>query len=94
MVRECQTLLHPVTLQVESPDRWEWWSDPGTGYSVYDAYQILTSQDTVTVEAAEDLLWHKQVPLKVFIFAWRLMRDRLPTKTNMVARGIISLDLA
>jgi hypothetical protein len=31
-------------------------------------------------------------PLKVFIFAWRLLRDRLPTKANLVAQGIISLN--
>jgi hypothetical protein len=30
--------------------------------------------------------------LKVFILAWRLLRDRLPTKSNLVARGIISLE--
>jgi hypothetical protein len=34
------------------------------------------------------------IPLKVSILAWRLLRDRLPTKTNLVARGIISLDQA
>jgi hypothetical protein len=27
---------------------------------------------------------------KVFIFVWCLLRDRLPTKTNLIARGIIS----
>jgi hypothetical protein len=36
--------------------------------------------------------WHKQVPLKVFVFAWRLLRDRLPTKTNLANRGIIPLE--
>ncbi|PNX97029.1 70 kDa peptidyl-prolyl isomerase [Trifolium pratense] len=36
-----------------------------------------------------DLSWHKQIPLKVSVFAWRLMRDKLPTKSNLVARGII-----
>jgi hypothetical protein len=41
-------------------------------------------------EAAEDLLWHKHVPLKVSIFVWRLLRDRLPTKINLVNRSIIS----
>ncbi|KAK2458058.1 hypothetical protein QL285_005261 [Trifolium repens] len=95
MLRECQILLLPVTLPVEVPDRWQWWPDPHTSYSVRDAYHILTSQDKVTLEAAEDLLlWHKQVPLKVFILAWRLLRDRLPTKTNLVARGIFAPDLS
>lgn len=39
-----------------------------------------------------ELIWHKQVPLKVSILAWRLLRDRLPTKSNLVARGIISVE--
>ncbi|GAU43159.1 hypothetical protein TSUD_246990 [Trifolium subterraneum] len=38
----------------------------------------------------EGLIWHTLVPLKVFIFAWRLLRDTLPTKANLVTRGIIS----
>jgi hypothetical protein len=82
-----------VTLQVASPDRWKWLLDPATGYSVRDAYQILTSQDTVTLGEVEDLLWHRQVPTKVSIFAWQLLRDRLPTKSNLVARDILSPDL-
>jgi hypothetical protein len=44
------------------------------------------------LEAAEDLLWHKQVPLKVSILAWRLLRERLPTKANLVTRGVLSPD--
>jgi hypothetical protein len=80
-------------MQVESPDRWQWRPDQGTGYSVCDAYQILTSHEPITLEATEDLLWHKQVPLKVSILAWHLLRDWLPTKTNLVARVILSLNL-
>ncbi|KAK2382490.1 hypothetical protein QL285_070021 [Trifolium repens] len=85
MLRECQILLLTVTVHVVLPDRWQWRLDPVSGYSVCDAYQILTSQDTVTIGAADYLLWHKQVPLKVSIFAWRLLRDRLPTKANLVS---------
>ncbi|GAU19784.1 hypothetical protein TSUD_182190 [Trifolium subterraneum] len=46
--------------------------------------------DSVTLDAAEDLIWHGQVPLKVSVLAWRLLRDMLPTKSNLVARGILS----
>ncbi|GAU22487.1 hypothetical protein TSUD_296060 [Trifolium subterraneum] len=63
---------------------------PVTGYSVRRAYQLLTSHDPVTLDAAGDLIWHKQVPLKVSVLAWRLLRDRLPMKANLVIRGIIS----
>ncbi|MCI32291.1 cysteine-rich receptor-like protein kinase, partial [Trifolium medium] len=74
----------------QTSDSWRWQPDLATGYSVRGAYQLLTSQDSVTLSAVEDLLWHKQVPLKVSILAWRLLRDRLPTKVNLVTRGIIS----
>ncbi|GAU36546.1 hypothetical protein TSUD_277520 [Trifolium subterraneum] len=68
-------------------DVWQWRPDPAVGYSVRGVYRILTSRAPVTLSPAEDLIWHKQVPLKVSIFAWRLLRDRLPTKENLVTRG-------
>ncbi|GAU48396.1 hypothetical protein TSUD_405410 [Trifolium subterraneum] len=73
----------------QTSDAWQWQPDPVTGYSVRGAYQLLTSQDPVTLDAAGDLIWRKHVPLKVSVFAWRLLRDRLPTKANLVTRGII-----
>ncbi|PNX86424.1 heat shock protein, partial [Trifolium pratense] len=62
----------------------------GKCYTVRGAYQLLTSQASVTLDAAENLIWHSQVPLKVSIFAWRLLRDRLPTRVNLVTRGVLS----
>ncbi|GAU14165.1 hypothetical protein TSUD_169910 [Trifolium subterraneum] len=71
-------------------DRWIWLSDPEKGYSVRGAYQLFTSQDSVTLDAAAGHIWYTHVPLKVSIFVWRLLRDRLPKKSNLVVRGIIS----
>ncbi|KAK2430592.1 hypothetical protein QL285_028912 [Trifolium repens] len=93
LLRECQALLLPVILQVASPDRWQWRPDPAAGYSVHDAYQILTSHDSVILGEAEALICHRQVPLKVSVLAWRLLRDRLPTRANLVSRGILAPDL-
>ncbi|KAK2447954.1 hypothetical protein QL285_007262 [Trifolium repens] len=67
-------------------------SDPDAGYSVCGAYQLLTSQDSFPLGEVADLVWHRLVPLNVSILVWRLLHDRLPTKTNLVARGIISLE--
>ncbi|XP_045797597.1 uncharacterized protein LOC123891740 [Trifolium pratense] len=74
----------------QTSDRWQWCPDPETSYTVRGAYQILTSQASVILHAAENLIWHPQVPLKVSIFAWRLLRDRLPTRANLVNRGVLS----
>jgi hypothetical protein len=51
---------------------------------------MLTSQETSELQHNVDLIWHKKVPLKVSIFAWRLLRDRLPTRFNLANRGIIA----
>ncbi|GAU13336.1 hypothetical protein TSUD_42900 [Trifolium subterraneum] len=72
-----------------SLDIWLWRSDVDGGYTVRGAYQLMTAQDVVPLDAATGLIWHPQVPLKVYILAWRLLRDRLPTKVNLSYRGIL-----
>ncbi|GAU50622.1 hypothetical protein TSUD_410230 [Trifolium subterraneum] len=90
MLRECQALLLNLSLQAQSSDRWQWQPDPVEGYTARGTYKLLTSQDAATMDDADKLIWHSQVPLKVSIFVWRLLRDRLPTKTNLVTGGILS----
>jgi len=36
-----------------------------------------------------EIMWHRDVPLKVYLFAWRLFINRLPKKDNLFRRGII-----
>ncbi|GAU40282.1 hypothetical protein TSUD_60730 [Trifolium subterraneum] len=83
-------------------EAWQWrrqhsFLTDGSGSSILikatlfgGAYQLLTPQVTATMDEVEKLIWHSQVPLKVSSFAWRLLRDRLPTKENLVAQGILS----
>ncbi|CAJ2667709.1 unnamed protein product [Trifolium pratense] len=66
---ECQTLLFTISLQDHVSDRWQWQSDLDDGYTVRGSYQILTTQDAVTLDVASGLIWHRQVPLKVSIKA-------------------------
>ena len=56
------------------------------------AYQILTAPVTTTFDATRELVWLKQVPLKVSIVAWRLLKDRLPTRSNLHRRDILMLE--
>ncbi|CAJ2642357.1 unnamed protein product [Trifolium pratense] len=90
LLRECQLLLLDISLQDQILDRWQWSPDSDTGYTAAGGYQILTHQASVALHDAENLIWHPQVPLKVSIFAWRLLRDRLPTRSNLVNRGVLS----
>ncbi|GAU37999.1 hypothetical protein TSUD_205390 [Trifolium subterraneum] len=56
MLRECQSLLSNLSLQVQFPYRWQWRPDPVAGYSVRGAYQLLTSQDTDTMDVVDNLV--------------------------------------
>jgi len=89
MLEECRTLLANVVVQPNVSDRWQCDPDIHDGYSVRGAYHALTSTGTHVPDASENLVWHKQVPLKVSIVAWRLMKDRLPTKLNLQRCGIL-----
>ncbi|GAU41111.1 hypothetical protein TSUD_398070 [Trifolium subterraneum] len=55
MLGECQSLLLNISLQVHSSDRWLWHRDPDNGYSARSAYQLLTSQDSVTLHVARQV---------------------------------------
>jgi len=79
-----------VSLHVNVSDQWLWIPDLAEGYSVRGAYYVLTSKDLPRVDSTVEMIWHRQVPLKVSVFAWRLLRDRLPTKSNLIHRGVIS----
>ncbi|RHN70051.1 putative reverse transcriptase zinc-binding domain-containing protein [Medicago truncatula] len=92
LLGECRILLSDVSLQLNTTDQWVWRLDPSSGYSVSGVYQMLTSQPVQTFEVLADLIWHKQVPLKVSILAWRLLRNKLLTKDNLCVRGVLSHD--
>jgi hypothetical protein len=34
-------------------------------------------------------IWKSQAPSKVVIFSWQLLHDRVPTKENLLVRGVI-----
>jgi len=60
------------------------------GYTVRGAYDLLTAGANPPMDDVSELVSHHQVPLKVSIFSWRLLRNRLPTKANLAARGVLN----
>ena len=71
-----------------------WKADSSGQYSVRSAYNLLMgesideNQDGVFKE-----LWILKIPTKTSFFAWRLIRDRLPTKLNLRRRNVEINDL-
>jgi len=64
--------------------------ETSNAFSARSAYKFLASQHNTDAMLTSKTLWHKDIPLKVFLFGWRLFRDRLPTKNNLFRRGVIT----
>lgn len=73
-------------------DQWKWLLDPVNGYSVKGGYHFLTTVDKPPERELLSDVWHKHVPLKVSLFAWRLLCNRLPMKDNLVQRRVLQHD--
>jgi hypothetical protein len=58
---ECCLLLNTFIVHTDVSDRWQWLPDIGGGYTVSNAYQILTFQATPIITVSDELVWHKYV---------------------------------
>jgi len=88
---ECQLLLCDVSLQDDFSYHWIWSLDRAAGYIVRATYNILTMVDLHHEIAVPNAIWQWHIPLKVSLFVWHLLRDRVPTKVNLFEHHIISL---
>ena len=76
-------------IQPDRKDEWLWVADPSGHYSARSAYIMMRE---IAAEGAElsafEELWKTKAPNKVLAFAWRLLRDRLPTRANLHRRQV------
>ena len=91
------TFLSEVDGQVilnHGADRWEWIADQSGTYSTQSAYEVLwEGAAEENIEECFQVLWKIRIPSKIAVFAWRLLRDRLPTKSNLRARQVQISDM-
>jgi hypothetical protein len=92
MLEQLRLLLLTVTLQVGRVDKRVWRLETSSVYTVRSAYKFFNANVPADPGVPIDSLWHKDVPLKVVLFVWRLLRDRLPTKDNLYRRQVIDID--
>ncbi|GKV26644.1 hypothetical protein SLEP1_g35909 [Rubroshorea leprosula] len=88
--KELQQLIEDKKIKQGRPDSWEWVHDKDGQYSTKTAYSILTKDQIETNEISTyKRIWNPKFPSKVSAFNWQLLLDRIPTKVNLVIRGII-----
>nr|GEV32532.1 RNA-directed DNA polymerase, eukaryota, reverse transcriptase zinc-binding domain protein [Tanacetum cinerariifolium] len=66
-------------------DYWSWTLDP-SGFSVSSVWLLFESK---TLDTSPNVTrWIIRIPIKVYIFFWRLMLNKLPSRVNLDRRGI------
>lgn len=91
MLGGCRAVTHDISLQVDKPDCWLWLPDPMHGFTVGGAYNVIITHgdDSIQVPTAPCVIRNQIIPLNVSLFVWRLLRSRLPTRTNLYRCGIL-----
>ena len=82
---ELASIIDQVSLS-PSLDRWVCSLSSDGSFSVKEAR--IAIDEMYLPQHFESTSWVKVVPIKVNIFVWRAWRDCLPTRTNLIRRGV------
>ncbi|KAL8543152.1 hypothetical protein ACS0TY_003883 [Phlomoides rotata] len=73
-------------------DHWSWNLEESGCYSVKSAYELLSSRNLegILMESAKiwSRVWSTNIPGKVKLLTWRILKDRIATKVNLTRRGV------
>ncbi|GJX90518.1 RNA-directed DNA polymerase, eukaryota [Tanacetum coccineum] len=80
-------LMLDTVILSSSRDRWSCDINGDGVFRVKDIRSIL--DDLILPSSDIPTRWVKYVPIKINVFAWRARLDRLPTRGNLVNRGVL-----
>ncbi|GKV47437.1 hypothetical protein SLEP1_g54341 [Rubroshorea leprosula] len=88
--KELQKTIEKVKISPGCADRWEWIHSVDGQYSTTTAYAVLAKQRKEDdEEKIFKRVWNPTIPTKVAAFNWRVLMDRIPTRSNLFKWGII-----
>ncbi|GKA83938.1 RNA-directed DNA polymerase, eukaryota [Tanacetum coccineum] len=85
-LKPCGRILkyHAVWREIEM---WVWDLNGDGVFRVKDVRNLL--DETFLPKADTPMRWIKCIPIKVNVFVWKALQDRLPTRSNLVRRNIL-----
>jgi hypothetical protein len=95
LIANLLALLEGFTLGMAN-DIWWWTPDEGGIFSVSSTYRVLEGvelEDVVLNTLEESVLggiWKSPAPSKVIAFSWMAFLDRIPTRSNLELRRVLS----
>ncbi|KAH1209667.1 putative ribonuclease H protein [Glycine max] len=86
--------ISSIHIQRHVKDIMTWKADPSGVYSTKSAYKLMIIPSTPASELrSSTLLWKLKIPPKPAVFTWRLLKDRLPTRANLIRGNVIIQDI-
>ncbi|GJW54014.1 RNA-directed DNA polymerase, eukaryota, reverse transcriptase zinc-binding domain protein [Tanacetum coccineum] len=70
----------------DQKDSWLWSLDTSTGFTVASICSLI-DDNTLDVDS-KATRWNRIIPIKVNVFLWRLMLNKLATRVNLDRRGV------
>jgi len=78
-----------IPIQSHLKDTMLWKADPSGVYSTKSAYRIMmTCNRSVSDGRTFHIIWKLKIPPRAAVFSWRLIKDRLPTRANLLRRNV------
>ncbi|GKA57899.1 putative RNA-directed DNA polymerase [Tanacetum coccineum] len=87
-INELSQLIGSLVLYPGYKDGWKWELDPGGVFTVNKLSKLLDSSMLGPNVMTVNVDWNSWVPKKVNIRVWRALNNRLPTLSNLEARGV------
>ncbi|XP_028186375.1 uncharacterized protein LOC114373013 [Glycine soja] len=80
-------------IQPNVEDKWSWKTNQSGYYSTKSGYDLICGEHMAAEQNSDFVnLWKLKIPAKAQVFAWRCIRDRLPTKMNLTRRQVVVND--
>lgn len=80
---------------IERKDQWIWSADPTGVFSSKSTFKLLQNRlsepldhSAITNQHFFRRFWSALVPHKILVFAWQMLLDRIPTRSNLLRRNI------
>ncbi|KAH1212636.1 hypothetical protein GmHk_14G040786 [Glycine max] len=82
-------IISNVRIQPQMKDTLRWTAEPSSLYSTRSAYRLIITANSNHPQAnIYKTIWRLNIPSRAAIFAWRLIKNRLPTRHNLLRRNV------
>ncbi|XP_014622273.1 uncharacterized protein LOC114383946 [Glycine soja] len=82
-------IISNVHIQPQMKDTLRWTAEPSGLYSTRSAYRLIITANSNHPQAnIYKTIWRLNIPSRAAIFAWRLIKNRLPTRHNLLRRNV------